>query len=97
MARHGETALRKFKGFDDLFDNVENEQIVEWLNEYADIKPHYDKLVKAETKRTGYHKVYQERKKITLKLLEEQLDPDEIERIKALAEERVAEKEEGNL
>lgn len=94
MARQGETILRRFKDFDDLFDNVENEQIVEWLNEYAAIKPRYEKLARAEEKRTGYHKVYQERKKISMKLLEERMDPDELKRIKELAEERVAIKEE---
>jgi hypothetical protein len=93
MARQGETVLRKFKDFDDLFDNVENEQIVAWLNEYAAIKPRYEKLQAAEEKRTGYHKVYQERKKISMKLLEERMDPDELARIKQLAEETVAAKE----
>lgn len=93
MARQGETTLRRFKDFDDLFDNVENEQIVAWLNEYADVKPHYDKLCKAEEKRSGYHKVYQERKKLLVKAMQERLDPDELARIKQLAENTVAGKE----
>lgn len=97
MARNGETILRRFQDFDDLFDNVENEQIVKWLNEYADMKPRYEKLAAAEEKRSGYHKVYQEKKKIMTKLLEKQLTPDELQRIKEEAEERVAIKEEGQL
>lgn len=94
MARNGERVLRKFQDFDDLFDNVENEQIVKWLNEYAEIKPRYEKLAAAEEKRSGYHKVYQAKKKIMVGLLEKQLDPDELKRIKEEAEERVAIKEE---
>ncbi len=94
MAQQGETLLRKFKDFDDLFDRVENEQILLWINEWADAKPRYERLNKAEEKRTGYHKVYQEKKKILTKLMEASLDPDEIRRIKDEAEERVAIREE---
>lgn len=96
MAQHGEIILRTFKDFDDLFDNVENEQILTWINEWAAAKPRFEKLSQAEEKRNGYHKVYQEKKKISMKLLTERLDPDELKRIKELAEQAVAAREDAS-
>lgn len=91
-----ENNLRVFKDVDDLFDTIDNETIFAWVNAYARLLPVYEKLEHAENKRKGYHKVYQERKKITMKAMSELLDPDELARIKKLAEARVAEKEDGD-
>jgi hypothetical protein len=86
--------LRVFKDCDDLFDSVENEEILEWVNAYAKIAPQFEKLNHAEEKRRGYHKVYQERRKLIMSALTERLDPDELKRLKDEAESRVAEREE---
>lgn len=85
--------IRHFKDLDDLFDNIDNEVILEWINEYAKLLPEYAKLQEAENKRKGYHKVYNERKKITLAEVSKLLDPDELKRIKDRAEKLVAGKE----
>lgn len=84
--------LRKFADVDDLFDTIDNEVILAWVNELNEMKPKFEKLNKAEKKRQGYHAVYQERRKLTIAALTERLDPDELKRLKRLAEEKVAER-----
>lgn len=86
--------LRKFKDEDDLFDNiVDNSIILQWINEWAAAKPYFEKLKQAEEKRNGYHKVYQERRKLIMKAVSERLDPDELKRLTQIAERQIAEQE----
>lgn len=94
--------LRKFNSYDELVEALDAEallpteidaQILAWVNELAEMKPKFEKLNKAESKRKGYHAVYQERRKLTIAALTERLDPDELKRLKQLAEEKVAERE----
>jgi hypothetical protein len=84
--------LRHFKDLDDLFDSIESDVIFGWVNELNQIKARYEKLDAQDKKRREYHKVHQESRKLIVQAMHEQLDPDEIARLKKLAEERVAER-----
>lgn len=69
--------LREFADTDDLFDNVESEQILEWVNAYA-------KLI---GQRKSFQRKYQKRKQLLAKAAKTMLDPDEIARMQQIAEE----------
>lgn len=75
--------LRTFKDVDDLFDNIPNETILEWVNDLARVK---------ETQRT-MGKKYRLKQAALAKLAEQYLDRDELERVKAEAGEKAEERE----
>jgi hypothetical protein len=89
----GRDVLRPFAGLDDMFDHMENEDLLAAVNDYVRIRPLFEKLHTKDEERKAYHRRHQETVKMKAKLLEEHLDADELRRIKELAAERAAERE----
>lgn len=71
--------LRHFKDEDDLFDNVENSLILNWVNELHRLK--------SQQKAQGNR--YRIKGQILAKLAMERLDADELARVRAEVFERV--------
>lgn len=75
--------LKHFESEDDLFDSNDNEVILAWVNELADLKH----------QRRAYHKKRNIRMKMFAQVAEKMLAPDEVERVWAAAEEKMEEGE----
>lgn len=71
--------LRKFSDVDDLFDNIENTIILEWVNAYHAVK----------TSQRAQGKRYRVKQTILAKLAEQYLEADELKRVKEQAAEEV--------
>lgn len=69
--------LRHFKDLDDLFDNVENDLLLTWVNE----------LHKKKVAQGQMGKRYRLKQQMLAKLAQEHLDKDEVERVKGMAAE----------
>lgn len=82
MPKPSETKLRTFADCDDLFDNVESETILAWINEYAE----------KEEARKAYHRKYQAKRGAFLKIAQKMLDKDELQLVDRIAKQRANEK-----
>lgn len=71
--------LRRFLDVDDLFDNIENDVILDWVNAYHAVK----------TSQRAQGKRYRVKQSILAKLAEQYLEADEIRRVKEQAAEEV--------
>lgn len=76
MAKKMENKLRLFKDCDDLFDNVDSEVILVWVNKYA---------AAIESRKTFQTK-YQKKKRLLAQAAKQWLDADELARIEQIAE-----------
>lgn len=90
--------LRHFKDVDDLFDDreIENDQILAWVNELHALQPtlrRLEKLEEADDKRKAYHKKHQEKQRLLLRAANELLQPDEKDALAKRAAEAVAERQ----
>jgi len=75
----GPERLRHYANWNDLVDHVGEETLVRWVN-------HYDQLINS---RNQSGKRYRVKQQILAKVAEKYLDRDELERVAALAEERL--------
>lgn len=75
------SSLRVFKDVDELFDSIENEVILSWVNELAEVK----------ARQRDMGRRYRMKQQIFAKLAQEHLDADEIRRVREEVAERVEE------
>lgn len=71
--------LRHFTNLDDLFDTATSEEILSWVNELHQLK----------LRQVEMGKRYRTKQREFARLAKRLLDPDEVERVKALVEERL--------
>lgn len=81
MSLKAENKLRRFTNEDDLFDNNDNEIILAWVNELAELK----------LKRQSYHRRRNLQNAEFIRLAKQLLNGDEQERVAAGVDEKMEE------